>query len=616
MKRYTTLLFCLFVAGLFLGTTAASAQGGGEIIAISAENNPLPSLQDAANFVRNNPPVILFNEVPNYDFREDTRAQIGDDNLGADPLLQTFNPNVPTSILTQFDGSDNIDNGSNFTPPDTDGDVSSDAVDRYVQMINVVTTVFDKNGTELGGGAFFNSAFWLGVGGLCEDEDRGDPIVLYDETDDRWLVSQFAFNFDVFGNPAPPFLQCIAVSQTSDPLGAYNRYVYDFTSLSFNDYPKFGITTESVTMMANLFAPPAFSFAGTFIGAIDKAAMYAGTTATLVGSNLGGGEFGFVAGDLDDPAGTAGFVPALFATAMTASGFFDVWEVDPDFVAGTGTFTRLSRVPIAAFDSDLCAAPRERCVPHPGTGDDLETLSGRLMHRLQIRDFGAYLAMVTAHTVDADAAPPGTPGRAGVRWHEVRSADGGATWTLHQEGTHAPADGLHRWMPSVAMNAAGDIGIGFMVSDATTPVEVRVSGQSAATSGSGTFDADEDECRAGVAGADWSGRSGDYSATNIDPDSDTFWHTNEFGRSTTFRGWGTAVCEFELVTGPLTRYVATTGTDIGTCTSAASPCATIGYAVGQASDGDTIDVAAGTYIEPGLTIEKELDVVGAGVIIR
>ncbi len=47
---------------------------------------------------------------------------------------------------------------------------------------------------------------------------------------------------------------------------------------------------------------------------------------------------------------------------------------------------------------------------------------------------------------------------------------------------------------------------------------------------------------------------------------------------------------------PLGHYVTTTGTDAGSCTSAA-PCQTINYAVGQAVDGDSIYVAAGTYPE-------------------
>ena len=546
MKRFVFTCTVLLLLGLWLAAPAAQAQDDDtkqELIILRSDNVVLPSLLDAAAFERQNPPPVLFNDIPNFHFKEDVREQIGGGGNGPDPLLGRFNPSAPTTILTQFDGADNTDNPGNVTPPDTDGDVSSDAVDRYMQMINIVTEVFDKSGTSLGGGAFPSSAFWAGFGGLCETNDNGDPIVLYDETNDRWLVSQFAFA----STSTPPWLQCIAVSQTSDPLGAYNRYAYDFASFGFNDYPKFGFTTNAITMMANLFNP---FFVGTFLGVADKNCMYAGNpSCVLVGANLGSNEFGFVAGDLDDAAGMAGFVPALFATAMTANGLFDIWEIDPNFANPPATtITRIERVPIATFDSDLCTATRERCVPHSGPGANLETLSGRLMHRLAIKDFGTHLSMVAAHTVDVDGAPPGVTGRTGIRWYELRSTDGGASWSLHQEGTHGPADNLWRWMPSIAINDAGDIGIGFMVSDDLLAPAIYVTGQTAAQSGSGVFDADEAVCRAGQAGSDWAGRAGDYSATNVDPDRDTFWHTNEFGRVSTSRGWGTAVCEFELVT--------------------------------------------------------------------
>lgn len=45
-----------------------------------------------------------------------------------------------------------------------------------------------------------------------------------------------------------------------------------------------------------------------------------------------------------------------------------------------------------------------------------------------------------------------------------------------------------------------------------------------------------------------------------------------------------------------TRYVATTGSDSGDCSSVASPCHTIQYAVNQSSSGNRILVALGTYI--------------------
>ena len=72
-----------------------------------------------------------------------------------------------------------------------------------------------------------------------------------------------------------------------------------------------------------------------------------------------------------------------------------------------------------------------------------------------------------------------------------------------------------------------------------------------------------------------------------------------------------------FVTGTVTRYVATTGNDTtNDCTNPGSPCATIGHAVGEANAGDTIDVAAGIYNEPGLVIDKALHLQGQGVVVQ
>lgn len=62
------------------------------------------------------------------------------------------------------------------------------------------------------------------------------------------------------------------------------------------------------------------------------------------------------------------------------------------------------------------------------------------------------------------------------------------------------------------------------------------------------------------------------------------------------------------------RYVATTGSDAGTCDNIASPCLTIAYAVAQATAGDTIHIAAGSYTGAGnqhVVIDKALTLAGA-----
>ena len=81
------------------------------------------------------------------------------------------------------------------------------------------------------------------------------------------------------------------------------------------------------------------------------------------------------------------------------------------------------------------------------------------------------------------------------------------------------------------------------------------------------------------------------------------------------RGVWTAELDFFPALG--VRYVATTGNDSGnTCTNPGNPCATITHAASEAVAGDTLDVAAGTYNEPDLVIDKELTVRGQGVIVQ
>ncbi|MDX2438033.1 MAG: PKD domain-containing protein [Acidobacteriota bacterium] len=533
-----TLVIFVCAAFLLLAAAPAAAQSDTalERIEARANNKPLASLAAAAAQARaRGPKAGPPREAVN--FRGEGRPLFGGSGSSApDAVLQTTPGEGATVIGSGFPGATNNDNGLIvgflIAPPDTDGSVGPD---HFVQMINLLTTIYDKNGDiVVGGESFESNAFWEDFGGNCEPYNQGDPIVLYDEFDDRWLVSQFAFP-DSMGT----FSQCVAISKTGDPTGGWHRYEFSFDSIGFNDYPKHGIVSDSITMTANLFTKRgrSFSFGGTFLGVMDKAAMYAGQPASLIGFNIGGGEFGFVAGDLDG----LGSAPALFATAMSTANVFDIWQMDVDWGTGDASVNKIASIGITPFDADLCLASREACIPQPDGGPALEAMSDRLMHRLQLRDFGGYSTMVSAHAIDVGG------GRAGIRWYEMRESVAG--WSLYQEGTFGPDDDEHRWMPSAAMNAAGDIGIGYLVASTDTYVSTRVTGQSAANSGSGFLDAEESICAVGSGVQEGTGRSGDYSSTSVDPTLDTFWHTNEVFIDTGNFQWATFVCEFSVGSG-------------------------------------------------------------------
>ena len=100
----------------------------------------------------------------------------------------------------------------------------------YFQIVNTAIAIFNKQGTPLYGPVNTNT-IWSGFGGKCETSNDGDGTVMYDSLIDRWVVAQFV--------ATTPFFECVAISQTSDPLGAYYRYAFPYSQ--FPDYPKMGV---------------------------------------------------------------------------------------------------------------------------------------------------------------------------------------------------------------------------------------------------------------------------------------------------------------------------------------------------------------------------------------
>ena len=118
-------------------------------------------------------------------------------------------PTIPAPILT-FDGGA----AAQFcacAPPDSDGDVGPN---HYVEAINSAFAVYSKTGTLLAGPITYNSFFAPLVGTPCQNQNDGDPFVLYDHVADRWVITDFAFA----SFPGTNFYECVAVSQSPDPV--------------------------------------------------------------------------------------------------------------------------------------------------------------------------------------------------------------------------------------------------------------------------------------------------------------------------------------------------------------------------------------------------------------
>src|SRR5947208_9124161 len=251
-----------------------------------------------------------------------------------------------------------------------------------------------------------------------------------------------------FSVSTTPYLQCVAVSQTSDATGAYNLYAFNYGN-QFPDYPKLGVwPPDAYYISFNIFNNGS-SFAGSKVCAYDRNAMLAGTPATQICFQLSSSFGGLLPSDLDGsiapPADSPNFILNF------ASNSLNLWKFHADFATpANSTFTGPTNIPVAPFS-------RAGSVAQPGTRQTLDALSDRLMYRLAYRHFAdGHEALVVNHSV-ATSTSKRAAQKSGVRWYELRpnAATGGLS--LFQQGTFAPADGLSRWMGSIAQDKVGNI---------------------------------------------------------------------------------------------------------------------------------------------------------------
>jgi hypothetical protein len=435
-----------------------------------------------------------------------------------DGVLQNYNGHFsPSEITINFDGV----GAQGYAPPDPSGDVGPN---HYVQMVNVRYQVWNKNGGSLLGPLNI-STIWNGLPGPWAGSNDGDPIVLYDETADRWLVTQFALpNY-----PNAPFYQMVAVSTTGDPTGSFYLYAYQFDSMP--DYPKFGVWSDGYYMSANRFASGSGQYLGTLAAVFDRTSMLSGQTANMILFNNGTNTGSLLPSDCDGilpPAGTPNYFMEAYGSGGT--NHLEVFKFHTDWVTpGNSTFTGPDLITVATYSQPGSA-------PQLGTTQTLDMLSDRMMNRLQYRNFGAHQSMVACLSVNAGS------GRAGMRWWELR--DTGSGWNLYQEGTYAPADNIYRWMGSIAMDANGNIALGYSASSTTIHPQIRYTGRLAGDP-LGVMTVTEGTIYAGN-GSQTSGLSrwGDYTQMNVDPTNNSFWYTNEYIPSNGTFNWKTRIAGF------------------------------------------------------------------------
>jgi hypothetical protein len=465
---------------------------------------------------------------------------------------------APAAIpLANFEGLSNQDNfnlfGFRVNPPDPVGDVGPN---HYVQMANLAWAVYSKTGTLLLGPADIGS-LWAGFAVADCTDPSGDPIVVYDQHADRWILSQFT-------TAGPEYFNCVAISQTGDPTGAYYRYAFS-TGVNFPDYPKYGVWRDSYVITTREFGPTIEYGIGVY--GLERQKMIEGKPdARVVSYFIDGNDpdllpligDGLLPADVDGKTKPKNNVPIpLVGTQDDGAGYgatsdaLNIWEFDVKWNSkAESSLVFAAQLPVAAFDSIFPCAPTSRdCLPQPGIVNpaqylDILSYRQRPTWRLAYRSFKDYEALVTNQSVEA------SPGVAGIRWYEIRRADG--VYSVHQQGTYSPPDGVHRWMGSVAMDQDGNMALGYSVVDGTTvfpgirytgrlsgdPLGQMTLGEAVIINGSGVQ-------------TTTNSRWGDYTSMNVDPTDDcTFWYVNEYytaaGQASSAAGWQTRIASFKL----------------------------------------------------------------------
>ena len=459
---------------------------------------------------------------------------------------------------------------TNFRSP-SDNSLAVGA-NHIMQIVNSRIAIYSKKSKKYGKsgtvlyGAVATKSVWTGFGGACEARNNGDAVVRYDQLAERWLIvmpifsrigpgefpgktgapGQLAENGEASrpgaaaalpANPAQPppppergqrppekkegvWAMCYALSTGPDPLGTYYRYAFERTL--FPDYPRPAVwidgyytptsTGDEVIQKHTCIA--------------DRTKMLRGQAATEQCIVIDGVNF-LNNADIDGrklpPRGAPNIMMAAGGTQLKK--IFDddgiyFWKVHVDWNNPANTKADGPvKIKVAPYHY-LCNGQLSSCVPQPGTERRLDVQGDKIMQRLVYRKVAGHESNVAAHSVAAEA------GGGGVRWYEFR-LDKNRDPVPYQQGTYAP-DGFYRWMPSIAMDRKGDIGVGYSFGGLPNFPGQRFAARRAGDPrGQLTFT--ETVLAKGEASQTNTLRWEDYTTTAMDPSDDcTFWYVGDY----------------------------------------------------------------------------------------
>jgi hypothetical protein len=459
---------------------------------------------------------------------------------GPAPAIPNATTNMPSTTVN-FAGLDFNTWGAGH-PPDTVGDVGAGF---YMQAVNTSIGIWAKTGGAPLAAFTFNT-LWsgAGTGTPCDTSNSGDPTVVYDPMADRYIVADFAWT-DILNGP---YYECIAVSKTGNPVtGGYWLYAVradDALHPWLPDYPKMGVWPDGLYMTANMFdcltpGCGSASYKEVRAYAFNLSDLESGAVLRSVVADLNSTSFfSLLPSNLRGAAPPSGRENLLVSESSSLFAF-EVWKFHVVYGGPGSTFTGPTNVSQTNYTVGLPSVP--------SSGNNLDALEERMMMQNQYRNLGGTESLWVNHTVRTSSTGPN-----GIQWAQINVTGGTVNTTPVQQQIYGNvgADGLHRWMGSLAVDGQGNMALGYSTSKAGVNPDIRYNGRLASDP---LNTLPQGEATLQVGGGSQVGscggtctRWGDYSAMTVDPADDcTFWYTNEY-YAVSGLNWQTRVGAFKF----------------------------------------------------------------------
>lgn len=430
-------------------------------------------------------------------------------------------PGLPLMSLNQQVAA--FGSSETLVPPDTQ--LAAGPTD-LVEVTNAVLSVWTKSG-QLVSAVNLNS--FLGVPSVDAGMGAFDPRVAYDAQTGRYVVSASATD------PSNTYNQVfLAVSQTSDPGGAWNVFTVESNSGGvLYDQPMFGLSSNKAVISWNDFSYGSFLGQETWV--LQKSAL-------LTGGAVAGVDFG------PDPYRFR-LVPAQNLSTGNAA-YLVYNNSDGTTLLQNTPYPSLGVVEITGspangnvrwleWDPPIAPTSAPPGAAQPGGAMPIDTDDDRLL--------SAVWQNGILWTAGNDACTPGGGTAVQSCLRLIQVATGAAGPSILQD-FDAGVAGTDLYYPAVSLDSSGNLFVAFSYSSPTTYASVGATGQPAGAA-AGTLDpivtvapGQGVYCGFDCSGGSGTNRWGDYSAAAQDPvDPSEVWVAGEYAASAAAPGdWGTA----------------------------------------------------------------------------